>query len=159
MAPVIVEHRSNGSLYYVVGSAGGAKIITAVAQNLWHVLDRNMSAADALREPRFHDQLVPNVVAFECNSTNPDCSPDGRAPHDLSHWRGGGVHPWAESGIGTGTARAFDNATIAFMKERGHNVTWMPQGFSSAQALRMCWNGTFEAAGEPRQRDSGGFAV
>ncbi|KAJ4354499.1 uncharacterized protein N0V89_006236 [Didymosphaeria variabile] len=157
MSPVIVEHRANNSLYYVVGSAGGAKIITAVAQNLWHVLDRNMSAIDALYEPRFHDQLIPNVVAFECNSTNSDCSPDHKAPHDLQTPTD--FHPWAESGIGTGTARAFDNGTIAFMKERGHNVTWMPQGFSSAQSLRWCWNGTFEAAGEPRQKDSGGFAV
>jgi gamma-glutamyltranspeptidase/glutathione hydrolase len=157
MAPVIVEHASNRSLYYVVGSAGGAKIISAVAQALWHVLDRNLSAPAALLEPRFHDQLIPNVIAFECNSTNPDCSPDGKAPHDLGAplaW-----HPLAESGVGTGAARAFDNATIAFMKARGHNVTWMPQGYSSAQALRVCWNGTFEAAGEPRQRDSGGFAV
>ncbi|KAF9740903.1 hypothetical protein PMIN06_011178 [Paraphaeosphaeria minitans] len=160
IAPVIVEHASNGTLYYVIGSAGGAKIISAVAQNLWHVLDHNMSAPDALHEPRFHDQLVPNVVAFECNSTNPDCAPDGKAPHDLAGPADASrLHPWAESGIGTGSARAFDNATVAFMRERGHNVTWMPQGYSSAQALRVCWNGTFEAAGEPRQRDSGGFAV
>ncbi|KAL1599561.1 hypothetical protein SLS60_007364 [Paraconiothyrium brasiliense] len=160
IAPVIVEHRANNSLYYVVGSAGGAKIISAVAQNLWHVLDRNMSAVDALFEPRFHDQLIPNRVAFECNSTNADCSPDHKAPHDLTQDpTTNGVHIWAESGIGTGTARAFDNATIAFMKGRGHDVTWMPQGYSSAQSLRWCWNGTFEAAGEPRQKDSGGFAV
>ncbi|KAF2447856.1 gamma-glutamyltranspeptidase [Karstenula rhodostoma CBS 690.94] len=153
IAPVIVEHRANNTLYYVLGSAGGAKIISAVAQLLWHALDRNMSAIAALYEPRFHDQLIPNVIAFECNSTNPDCAPDGKAPHDL------GFHPLGESGVGTGAARAYDNATIAFMRGRGHNVTWMPQGYSSAQALRMCWNGTFEAAGEPRQRDSGGFAV
>lgn len=159
MSPVIVEHAANRSVYYVLGSAGGAKIISAVAQNLWHVLDRGLGAADALREPRWHDQLLPNTVAFECNSTNPDCSDDGRAPHDLGLDLRGGVRSYAETGIGTGTARAFDNRTIAFMESRGHNVTWMPQGYSSAQALRLCWNGTFEAAGEPRQRDSGGFAV
>lgn len=161
ISPVIVEHKGNGSLYYVVGSAGGAKIITAVAQNLWHVLDHNMSAIDALYEPRFHDQLIPNVVAFECNSTNIDCSSDDHKDSENKNEDKEPLlfHPLAESGIGTGTARAFDNGTIAFMKSRGHNVTWMPQGFSSAQAVRLVWNGTFEAAGEPRQKDSGGFAV
>ncbi|KAJ0418095.1 gamma-glutamyltranspeptidase-domain-containing protein [Aspergillus carlsbadensis] len=53
----------------------------------------------------------------------------------------------------------FDNATVAFMRERGHNVTWMAPGTSTAQAIRMLRNETFDAAGEPRQRDSGGFAV
>ncbi|KAH7062418.1 gamma-glutamyltransferase 1 [Macrophomina phaseolina] len=54
---------------------------------------------------------------------------------------------------------AYDNSTIAFMKERGHNVTWVAPGQSTAQALRLLGNGTFEAAGEPRQKNSGGFAV
>ncbi|CEN61695.1 Putative Gamma-glutamyltranspeptidase [Aspergillus calidoustus] len=53
----------------------------------------------------------------------------------------------------------FDNATVQFMRERGHNVTWMAPGTSTAQAIRVLRNGTFDAAGEPRQRDSGGFAV
>ncbi|KAK7734429.1 hypothetical protein SLS57_000123 [Botryosphaeria dothidea] len=54
---------------------------------------------------------------------------------------------------------AYDNSTVAFMKERGHNVTWVAPGQSTAQALRLLGNGTFEAAGEPRQKNSGGFAV
>jgi gamma-glutamyltranspeptidase/glutathione hydrolase len=65
----------------------------------------------------------------------------------------------SESGIGTGFIHGFDNDTVAFMRGRGHNVTWVPPGYSSAQALRLLFNGTFEAAGEPRQADSGGFAV
>ncbi|KAF2797682.1 gamma-glutamyltranspeptidase 1 precursor [Melanomma pulvis-pyrius CBS 109.77] len=54
---------------------------------------------------------------------------------------------------------AFDNATTAFMKELGHNVTWVAPGQSTAQGLRRLANGTFEAAGEPRQKNSGGFSV
>ncbi|KAL1616325.1 hypothetical protein SLS54_008421 [Diplodia seriata] len=54
---------------------------------------------------------------------------------------------------------AYDNSTVEFMKERGHNVTWVGPGQSTAQALRLLGNGTFEAAGEPRQKNSGGFAV
>lgn len=54
---------------------------------------------------------------------------------------------------------AYDNSTVAFMKSRGHNVTWVAPGQSTAQGLRLLPNGTFEAAGEPRQKNSGGFAV
>ncbi|KAK8121591.1 Gamma-glutamyltranspeptidase [Apiospora sp. TS-2023a] len=54
---------------------------------------------------------------------------------------------------------SYDNSTVAYMKGLGHNVTWVAPGQSTAQALRMLPNGTFEAAGEPRQLNSGGFAV
>ncbi|RDA93323.1 hypothetical protein CP533_2014 [Ophiocordyceps camponoti-saundersi (nom. inval.)] len=53
----------------------------------------------------------------------------------------------------------FDNGTVAFMKSLHHNVTWVAPGQSTAQGLRLLPNGTFEAAGEPRQVNSGGFAV
>jgi len=45
------------------------------------------------------------------------------------------------------------------MLNRGHNVTWIPEGASSAQGIRRLPNGTFEAAGEPRQKNSGGFSI
>lgn len=54
---------------------------------------------------------------------------------------------------------AFDNSTTAFLKEIGANVTWVAPGSSTAQGLRRLGNGTFEAAGEPRQKNSGGFVV
>lgn len=53
----------------------------------------------------------------------------------------------------------YDNGTVAFMEARGHNVTRAGNGLSSMQALRWLSNGTFEAAGEPRQKNSGGYAV
>ena len=119
ISPTIVEH-PDGSLYYVIGSAGGSRIITATIQNLVHVLDQNMTAPQALAQPRLHDQLVPNQVSFEY---------------------------------------AYDNSTVAFMKARGHNVTWIAPGQSTAQGIRRLSNGTFEAAGEPRQKNSGGFTI
>lgn len=119
ISPTIVEF-PNGTLYFVVGAAGGSRIITATIQNLWHVLDQNLTAPQALAKPRLHDQLVPNVVNFEY---------------------------------------AYDNGTVEFMRERGHNVSFIAPGQSTAQALRRLGNGTFEAAGEPRQKNSGGFAV
>ena len=54
---------------------------------------------------------------------------------------------------------SYDNATVESMRERGHNVTWIAPGQSAAQCVRVLGNGTFEVAAEPRQRDSGGFAV
>lgn len=119
ISPAIVTH-PNGTLSFVVGAAGGSRIITATIQNIIHAVDQGMSAAEALAQPRLHDQLVPNQVSFEY---------------------------------------AYDNATVAFMRSRGHNVTWVAPGESTAQAIRVLPNGTFDAAGEPRQQNSGGFAV
>ncbi|KAF2097654.1 gamma-glutamyltransferase [Rhizodiscina lignyota] len=120
ISPTIVEF-ANGTLYFVVGAAGGSHIITANIQNIIHVVDQNMTAPEALAEPRFHDQLVPNLAMFEY---------------------------------------AYNNETVAYMKSLGHNVTWMtPFGTSSAQCIRRHPNGTFEAAGEPRQINSGGYAI
>jgi gamma-glutamyltranspeptidase/glutathione hydrolase len=53
---------------------------------------------------------------------------------------------------------SFDNATTAYFKELGANVTWAMAG-SVAAALRRLPNGTFEAAADPRLFYSGGFAV
>ncbi|OJJ36914.1 hypothetical protein ASPWEDRAFT_38574 [Aspergillus wentii DTO 134E9] len=118
-SPAIVTH-PNGTVFFLAGSAGGSRIITATIQNIIHAVDEGLSAAEALARPRLHDQLVPNQVSFEY---------------------------------------AYDNATVAFMKARGHNVTWLAPGQSTAQAIRVLPNGTFDAAGEPRQLNSGGFAV
>lgn len=50
----------------------------------------------------------------------------------------------------------FDNSTVASMAERGHNVTWTTSWASSAQGILVGPDGVFEAAGEPRQLNSGG---
>lgn len=54
---------------------------------------------------------------------------------------------------------AFDNQTAAFLRDAGHIVTYVAPGLSTAQGLRLLPNGTFEAAGEPRQNASAGYAV
>jgi len=65
ISPTIVEFLFNNTLYYVIGSAGGSRIITATIQNLWHVLDQGATVEASLAEPRFHDQLSPNRISFE----------------------------------------------------------------------------------------------
>ena len=54
---------------------------------------------------------------------------------------------------------SFDNGTVRSMRERGHNVTWVGEHETAVQGVRLLWNGTFEAAGDPRQLSSGGLAV
>ena len=75
MTPIIVEHAANRSLFHVTGAAGGSRIITAVIQDLWHTLDRGLSAQAAVREPRFHDMLLPDTCGFEASSrSKPLCA-------------------------------------------------------------------------------------
>lgn len=119
MSPTIVE-TADGKFYLAIGSAGGSRIITATIQNIHHILDLNRTTAEALSQPRVHDQLNPSVSTFE----------------------------WG-----------YDNNTVAYIKAIGHNVSWVGPGQSTAQALRLLPNGTFEAAGEPRQLASGGYAI
>lgn len=50
----------------------------------------------------------------------------------------------------------FNNGTVASMAAKGHNVTWVGPG-SAVQGIRQLWDGTFEAVGETRQKNSGGL--
>jgi gamma-glutamyltranspeptidase/glutathione hydrolase len=127
ISPTIVEY-PNGTVFVSHASAGGSRIITEVIQHLWHVLDQKMTSAQALRQPRFHDQLSPNSVSFE----------------------------YAGDVFGV---PGYSNQTTAYFKEIGANVAFTAVGGSTAQAIRVLENGTFEAAGEPRQLNSAGYAI
>ncbi|KAF4460322.1 gamma-glutamyltransferase [Fusarium albosuccineum] len=65
MSPVIVEGPGKNEIALAVGGQGGSRIISAVAQVLWYVLDWKKNCSSALVEPRFHDQLQPNQMFFE----------------------------------------------------------------------------------------------
>lgn len=73
ITPIIAEDqdgRGTGALAAVVGAAGGSRIISSTVLTLWRVLDRHSSLLAALREPRLHDQLKPNLVKFELGFDN-----------------------------------------------------------------------------------------
>ena len=53
----------------------------------------------------------------------------------------------------------FDNSTVQSMSQRNHNVRWVGEHQSAVQGVRLFGNGTFEAASEPRQLDSGGLVI
>ncbi|KAF4446305.1 gamma-glutamyltransferase [Fusarium austroafricanum] len=70
MSPVIVEKPGTGEIALAIGGQGGSRIISAVAQVLWYVIDWNKNCSEALEQPRFHDQLQPNQVFFETTYDN-----------------------------------------------------------------------------------------
>jgi gamma-glutamyltranspeptidase/glutathione hydrolase len=63
MAPTIVL--KNGELFLVVGTPGGATIITTVAQVIIDMIDFGMSLRDAVSAPRFHHQWLPDRISLE----------------------------------------------------------------------------------------------
>lgn len=70
ISPTIVECLSTGKFYFATGAAGGSRIITSVLQSLWNVLDKNMTSLEAVKAPRWHDQLLPNVLEIELSYDN-----------------------------------------------------------------------------------------
>ena len=61
MTPTMVLD-TNGRLKLAVGSPGGSTIITTVLQILLHVLDREMTLAQAIAQPRLHHQWMPDCI-------------------------------------------------------------------------------------------------
>ena len=59
MAPTIVL--KDGKLFLVLGSPGGPRIITTVANILMGVVDYGMNIQEAVNAPRFHHQWLPDV--------------------------------------------------------------------------------------------------
>tara|TARA_B100000809_G_scaffold205904_1_gene207833 strand:- start:400 stop:2091 length:1692 start_codon:yes stop_codon:yes gene_type:complete len=65
MTPTIVE--KNGNLYMVVGTPGGSTIITSVLQTILNVHEFTMGMQEAVNQPRFHHQWLPDVIMMEPN--------------------------------------------------------------------------------------------
>jgi gamma-glutamyltranspeptidase/glutathione hydrolase len=63
MTPTIVEE--NGQLKMVVGTPGGATIITSVFQVVLNTLEMGMNMQQAVEYPRFHHQWMPDKITAE----------------------------------------------------------------------------------------------
>lgn len=120
ITPLIVEHADNKTLYFATGAAGGSRIISSTAQVALHLLSGESGLYDAIKLPRIHHQLMPEVLNLE---------------------------------------EGFDKSVYESLVSKGHNVSWVVPGQSAAQGIARLWNGTFEAVGETRQVNSGGFTV
>lgn len=63
MSPTIVE--KNDSLFMVVGSPGGPRIMTAVFQTIANVIDFEMGMQEAVDAKRTHSQWLPDAIFIE----------------------------------------------------------------------------------------------
>ena len=63
MSPTIVEQ--DGKLKMVLGSPGGATIITAVLQNILNVYEYDMRMQESVSQARFHHQWLPDLIKME----------------------------------------------------------------------------------------------
>ena len=63
MTPTIVTYKD--SLHALLGSPGGATIITTVAQVLSNIIDHRMNIRESIEAPRFHHQWLPDSLRLE----------------------------------------------------------------------------------------------
>jgi gamma-glutamyltranspeptidase/glutathione hydrolase len=70
MSPTIVT-RSDSTIL-ILGSPGGATIITTVAQVISNVIDHQMNIRQAVCAPRFHHQWLPDSIFVEVNGFSND---------------------------------------------------------------------------------------
>jgi gamma-glutamyltranspeptidase / glutathione hydrolase len=70
MAPTIVT--KGGKLFMVLGSPGGPRIITTVANILMGVIDYSLDIQQAVNAPRFHHQWEPDAIFMEKIGFSPD---------------------------------------------------------------------------------------
>ncbi|MFC1583303.1 gamma-glutamyltransferase [Candidatus Neomarinimicrobiota bacterium] len=70
MTPTIVTR--NDTLLLVLGSPGGKRIITTVAQVVSNIVDFNFSVKGAVEVPRFHHQWKPDEILAERLAISPE---------------------------------------------------------------------------------------
>jgi gamma-glutamyltranspeptidase/glutathione hydrolase len=71
MTPTIVLDPA-GQLSIVLGSPGGATIISSVLEVISYVVDQKMTLAQAVSAPRIHHNGLPDVVGWEPAGLSPD---------------------------------------------------------------------------------------
>ena len=91
MAPTIVLQ--NGKLLLVLGSPGGPRIITTVANILMGVVDYGLDIQAAVNAPRFHHQWEPDEIDVERVGFSPDTlkllEARGHKIHIQGYWSDG----------------------------------------------------------------------
>ncbi|MDB5524643.1 MAG: ggt [Rhizobium sp.] len=70
MSPTIIT--KDGKLFMVIGSPGGARIITITLEAIVNVVDHGMNIQEAIDAPRVHHQWLPEKVAMEPFALSPD---------------------------------------------------------------------------------------
>ena len=70
MSPTIVSR--DGQVAMVLGSPGGGRIITIVAQTIVNAIDHGMAPREAVDAPRIHHQWLPDTIFAERYALSPD---------------------------------------------------------------------------------------
>ena len=70
MTPTIIT--GDGKPVLILGTPGGARIITAVLQTILNVVDFQMDIQEAVDAPRIHHQWFPDVTSVEPYALSPD---------------------------------------------------------------------------------------
>ena len=70
MSPTIVA--KDGRTFMVIGSPGGARIITITLEAVMNVIDYGLDPQEAIDAPRFHHQWLPDEVFVEPLALSPD---------------------------------------------------------------------------------------
>jgi len=70
MTPTIV--RKNGKVFLVTGSPGGSTIINSVFLILTGIIDEGLNVTQAVEQPRFHHQWMPDTLRVEDVGLSPD---------------------------------------------------------------------------------------
>ncbi len=70
MSPTIISR--DGKPFMVIGSPGGARIITITLEAILNVIDHGMNIQEAVDAPRIHHQWLPDKVFMEPYALSPD---------------------------------------------------------------------------------------
>jgi gamma-glutamyltranspeptidase/glutathione hydrolase len=70
MSPTIIS--KDGKPFMVIGSPGGARIITITLEAILNVIDHGMNIQEAVDAPRLHHQWLPDKVFMEPYALSPD---------------------------------------------------------------------------------------
>jgi len=70
MSPTIIT--KDGKPVLILGTPGGARIITTVLQTILNVVDFQMNIQEAVDAPRIHNQWMPDVTNMERYAVSPD---------------------------------------------------------------------------------------
>lgn len=70
MSPTIIS--KDGKPFMVIGSPGGARIITITLEAILNVIDHGMNIQEAVDAPRIHHQWLPDKVFMEPYALSPD---------------------------------------------------------------------------------------
>ncbi|KAJ8062137.1 hypothetical protein OCU04_008696 [Sclerotinia nivalis] len=129
ISPIHISH-PNGSHFLSIGAAGGSRIPTSTIQTIINIIDHGMSLEEALKQPRMHDQLLPERTTVEPGYSEELQEALRERGHKVT-WASGresavqGVRVWGDLS--------------------------MVEGLNAG--------GWLEAVGEPRQKGSGGVGV